>query len=280
MDDPTPMDRPLCDQPEVETVHDDDKDTAPHLRERQKGTSTEEDYLKFIRDSLVTNNPVETKRLPPKDLIGRSFLMPPNEDGEHVRAKIVQLVGKMRHQAHQHPEYVKVKCRVNDKYDEVVAYNDIVDYIEKDQTWDSIWNWNRIKAHKGPFKPSDPEYKGSKWNLLMEWENGEETWEPLFTAKKDGIGDQNAVEVALYAKENDLLNTPGWMSPRIRSLAKSQKKLIRTANQAKLHSFRTKPIYMYRFLVPRNHEQASYGVGRREREHLVEGCRARGTWSN
>ena len=63
----------------------------------------------------------------------------------------------------------------------------------------------------------------------MEWENGEETWEPLFTAKKDGIGDQNPVEVALYAKKNNLLNTPGWMSPRIRSLAKSQKKLIQTA---------------------------------------------------
>ena len=56
--DPTPMDKPLRDQPEVETVHDDDEDTAPHLRERQKGTSTEEDYLKFVRDSLATNNPV------------------------------------------------------------------------------------------------------------------------------------------------------------------------------------------------------------------------------
>ena len=61
VDEPTPMDKPLRDQPEVETVLDDDEDTAQHLRERQKGTSTEEDYLKFVRDSLVTNNPVETK---------------------------------------------------------------------------------------------------------------------------------------------------------------------------------------------------------------------------
>jgi hypothetical protein len=33
-------------------------------------------------------------------------------------------------------------------------------------------------------------------------------------------------------------------------------KLLRLANQAKLHSFRTKPVYMYGYLVPRNHEQA------------------------
>ena len=61
--------------------------------------------MKFIRDSLVTNNPVETKQLPPKDLIGRSFLMPPDEDGERVRAKIVKMVGRMQHKAHEHPEY-------------------------------------------------------------------------------------------------------------------------------------------------------------------------------
>ena len=150
LDEPTPMDMPLRDQPEVETVLDDDEDVSPHLRERQKGTSTEEDYLKFVRDSLVTNNPVETKRLPPKDLIGRSFLMPPDEDGERVRAKIVRMVGWMQHKAHEHPEFIKFKCRVNDKYDEVVAYNDIVNYIEKDQTWEGIWNWNKIKKHKGP----------------------------------------------------------------------------------------------------------------------------------
>ena len=32
--------------------------------------------------------------------------------------------------------------------------------------------------------------------------------------------------------------------------------MIRLANQAKLHSFRTKPIFMYGFQVPRHHAQA------------------------
>ena len=42
----------------------------------------------------------------------------------------------------------------------------------------------------------------------------------------------------------------------IKKIAKTQKRLIRRANQAKLHSFRTKPIYMYGFQVPRNYDQA------------------------
>jgi len=39
-------------------------------------------------------------------------------------------------------------------------------------------------------------------------------------------------------------------------MAKTQKKLLRLANKAKLHSFRNKPVYMYGFQVPRNHIEA------------------------
>jgi len=41
-----------------------------------------------------------------------------------------------------------------------------------------------------------------------------------------------------------------------KKIAKTQKKLIRMANKAKLHSFRSKPICMYSFQVPRNHTEA------------------------
>ena len=43
---------------------------------------------------------------------------------------------------------------------------------------------------------------------------------------------------------------------QLKKMAKTQTRLIRTVKQAQLHSFRTKPIYMYGFLVPRNHDQA------------------------
>jgi len=58
----------------------------------------------------------------------------------------------------------------------------------------------------------------------------------------------------MYAKEHGLLDTDGWKM--LRKTARSTKRMVRMINQAKLHSFRTKPIYMYGILVPRNYEQA------------------------
>ena len=42
----------------------------------------------------------------------------------------------------------------------------------------------------------------------------------------------------------------------MKKLAKTQQRVIRLANQAKLHSFQHKPIFMCGFQVPRNHQQA------------------------
>ncbi len=52
------------------------------------------------------------------------------------------------------------------------------------------------------------------------------------------------------------MDTKGWRLPGIEIMAKAQKRIVRLANQAKLHSFRTKPIFMYGIQVPRNNNQA------------------------
>ena len=94
-----------------------------------------------------------------------------------------------------------------------------------------------------------PDYKGSQWNVQISWENGETTWEPLsIIAKSD------PVTCALYAKENKLLDQPGWV--RFRRLANRKKKLLRLTHQAQLQSFRMRPIFKFGIQVPRNHEQA------------------------
>ena len=47
---------------------------------------------------------------------------------------------------------------------------------------------------------------------------------------------------------------PGWK--QFRKHAHREQKLLRLVNQAKLHSFRTAPVYKHGHLVPRTHEQA------------------------
>ena len=55
------------------------------------------------------------------------------------------------------------------------------------------------------------------------------------------------------------VNTTCWSYPdgsnSVPTLV-DRRKLLHIANQAKLHSFCTTPIYMFRVLVPRNHDQA------------------------
>ena len=255
----SPYDDPsLRDTPEVETVDEDDEDLAPHQRQpdRKPGDpNPREEPRDFTLEDLSAANPVNPS-LPPEEMIDRTFLMPEEEDGSRFRAKIIERVQASREELEKHPDLIKFRCRVNDQYDEIVAYNDIVDFIEQDQTWDGLWKFKEILEHEGPLKRGDARYKGARYNVRVEWETGEKTWEPLTTADKMGVYDTDRVTVAIYARKHGLLDTPGWKLPGLKKIAKTQQRIIRVANQAKLHSYRTKPVYMYGFLVPKTYEQA------------------------
>ena len=65
-------------------------------------------------------------------------------------------------------------------------------------------------------------------------ENGDIANEPLNIIVAD-----DPVSCAIYAKENNLLDQPGWI--RFNSLEKREKKPLILQNQAKLRSYRTSP---------------------------------------
>ena len=190
----------------------------------------------------------------PTDLVGRTFLMDPSDNGERYRAKILEAVVEDTEQLAKHPDRIKFLCSVNDEmYEEVLSYNEILNYINKQGEEDGeqaiVWKFKRIAAHQGPLRKGDPGYNGSKFNVLIEWENGEQTYEPL-----DTIAADDPVTCAIYVKENDLLEEPGWR--RFKHIAKREGKLLRMANQAKLRSYRTAPKYKFGYQVPSNHEEA------------------------
>ena len=83
---------------------------------------------------------------------------------------------------------------------------------------DSAWSLLEFTGHKGPLYPHHQDYKVSSYNVLVHWEDGSETYEPLDIMAKD-----DPVTLAKYALDNDLLELPGWK--RLRCIAKNQKKL-------------------------------------------------------
>ena len=124
----------------------------------------------------------------------------------------------------------------------------MVELIDGDNP-DGLWNYKKIIGHQGPLRPSDPKYKGSVYNLMVLWETGEIGYEPL-----KNLLPLNKANVAFYAGDHGLLNEPGFK--QLKKLARREKMCLRLQRQAQLHSYRTTPIYMYGYLVPRNHQQA------------------------
>jgi hypothetical protein len=94
--------------------------------------------------------------------------------------------------------------------DNILTYNEILDHIEKDYSkvehdTELLYKFRQITAHQGPLRSLDKDYKGSAFNVLVECETGESTYEPL-----DLIGSDKPVTCAEYAVKHGLIDTLGW----------------------------------------------------------------------
>ena len=212
----------------------------------------------FIR-SRDEENPSGSKRIPtfdPSDLIGRTFLLPPEVNGERHRAKVTrQVVGIIDQDNGQRVENINFILHIgNGKVEELISYNQLLEHLENAQDHDmgmdqKLYWFRAIIGHQGPLLASDPDWKGSKYNVQVEWETGEITFEPLSIIAAD-----DPVTCAPYAKENDLLALEGWH--RFRSLAKKDKVLTRAIKQSKIGRVRRSQTYMFGYLIPRNYMEA------------------------
>ena len=212
----------------------------------------------FIR-SRDEENPSVSKPIPtfdPSDLICRTFLLPPEENGERHRAKVTRQVVEIIDQDNgKRIENINFILDIgNGKVQELISYNQLLEHLENAQDHDmgmdqELYRFRAIIGHQGPLLASDPDWKGSKYNVQIKWETGEITFEPLSIIAAD-----DPVTCAAYAKENDLLALEGWC--RFRSLAKKDKGLARAIKQSKIRQFRRSQTYMFEYLIPRNYMEA------------------------
>jgi len=105
--------------------------------------------------------------------------------GERFRAKIVKKIVSLEEGLKEHPERVQflVTYEGNNRLDEIVAYNQVLDALEADilDPNDQMWAFKDIVAHKGLLTSNNPSYKGSRFNMLVAWEDGSQTYQPLKT---------------------------------------------------------------------------------------------------
>ncbi|KAL7570793.1 hypothetical protein ACA910_014422 [Epithemia clementina (nom. ined.)] len=189
-----------------------------------------------------------------EDLVGHTFLMPPKENGERHRAHVVRPLIETSSEEPNLIQDLKFILDIgNGMSEEVITYNELIDYIQKeeDRTLDheQLFKFTRIIGHQGPLNQDDPHYKGSNYNVLVEWDTGETTYEPLSIIAMD-----DPVTCAVYAKENNLLDERGWR--RFKRFVKTHKRTIRNIKRNKIKHSHHNIKYMFGYQIPRDYEEA------------------------
>jgi hypothetical protein len=82
----------------------------------------------------------------------------------------------------QHPEKVKFIVSNNSgSFEEICTYYDILEYLERDNNplvdpEDQYHEFKDIIGHQDPLIPQDYIYKGIRYNVLIDWSDGEATY--------------------------------------------------------------------------------------------------------
>ena len=197
-------------------------------------------------------DPREAKlpKFSPDELLHRSFLYK-TEDDQLVRALVIRKLATNDSFNHQN---IKFLLKVGDEVEEVMGYAELCDAIEEQvndemENPDKYWTFKDILAHKGPLRPQDPEWKGSLYNVHVQWSDGSKTWEPLNVVMKD-----DPITCANYALKNDLLKTHGWTT--LRKFTKNKKVLARLNKQLLRAHKNAGPKYKFGVEIPRNSKHA------------------------
>ena len=125
----------------------------------------------FISSRQDDAGPSIIKPMPefdPDNLICRTFLLPPQENGERLRAKVTKKVVEEIEAAdgNRIPNINFILDIGEGKVEELIPYNQLLDHLEQADEQDNSMDQelNRFRAiigHERPLKATDPNWKGS-----------------------------------------------------------------------------------------------------------------------
>ena len=108
------------------------------------------------------------------DLLWRTYL-PMDKKWERKRATISDHINSICQGQVSREDQLRFKLIIDgDQLDDLISYNQLMEYVE-DNTDTGLYKFKCIKDHRGPYTSSDPQYIGSSYNVLIEWETGEMT---------------------------------------------------------------------------------------------------------
>ena len=115
------------------------------------------------------------------DLLGRTFLLPMDENGERKRATISEHVKDLCQQQVSREDQLRFKLKIDgDQLDDLISYNQLMEYLDdKTDTGpleDGFYRFKCIKDHKGPYTSSEVDLGGHDPNHVNESLLSEVDW--------------------------------------------------------------------------------------------------------
>ena len=106
------------------------------------------------------------------DLIGRTFLLPKNEQGERLRAtikrKVIQTSKLLDDQHDNAIDKINFHLDVGQgRAEAIMSYVQILDHLDQQEQQEDLYKFRAITGHQGPLSPQDENYKGSKYNVMV-----------------------------------------------------------------------------------------------------------------
>ena len=115
-------------------------------------------------------------------------------NGERHRAKVTRQVVEIIDQDNgQRVENINFILDIgNGKVEELISYNQLLEHLENAQDHDmgmdqELYRFRAIIGHQHPLLASD--WKGSKYNVQVEWETGEITFDTIPTRNGRELGE-------------------------------------------------------------------------------------------
>ena len=200
---------------------------------------------------LIDPTSIKMPRFSPDELIGLTFLCE-LDDGQVVRAKVIKKIHDIDAENHKN---IKMLIKLGDEdVEELISYIELNDIITKmidngEENPNQSYTYKGIVEHVGPLNSHHKDYKGSKYNIKIQWEDGSLTWKPLSIIAKD-----DPITCASYAMDHNLLDTNDWKS--LRKYVRCAKKFEHMLKQIKACTQKFAPTFKFGIQVPPDWVQA------------------------
>jgi hypothetical protein len=190
------------------------------------------------------------------DLIGSLFLDSPFEDGTQHWVRVTNAIADHIDTVNNHPDKVKFLLESSTgQYEKILTYLEVPYFLNDEDDHNieqEIFSLTKVKDIIGPQCPltqQDTLYKGNKYNVQVEWEDGDITYIPLNVLAAD-----DPVSCAIFAMRRDLLHLTGWK--QFRRLAREHEEIKQLVFKTKITTKFQQPKFKYGHRVPSNHHEA------------------------